>query len=153
MDAVTSKVCNRCGEDKPLEQFHKAKTGKYGRHPKCAKCKNKAAEGYYQRWTTEQRLAHRERVHRTRYGVTAEFVTDLFELQEGCCAICGKAGEKPAVGEKGRRANVLHIDHDHESGKVRALLCLNCNVGLGRFKDNTSLLLAAAIYIEKYKED
>ena len=59
----------------------------------------------------------------------------MSEAQGGLCAICQVA---PAA----------HVDHDHETGAVRALLCFNCNGGLGQFKDDPYLLHAAAYYVE-----
>lgn len=55
--------------------------------------------------------------------------------QEGRCAICRTGEEK------------LHVDHDHETGKVRALLCSYCNRGLGQFRDRIPVILAAADYL------
>jgi hypothetical protein len=53
------------------------------------------------------------------------------------CDVCG--GRKRLV-----------IDHDHKTGRVRSLLCVTCNLGLGAFKDNPELLRAAALYLEKF---
>ena len=58
----------------------------------------------------------------------------MLEEQAGLCAICKTA---PAV----------HVDHDHATGAVRALLCFNCNGGLGQFKDSPEALHAAAYYV------
>jgi hypothetical protein len=58
----------------------------------------------------------------------------MLEAQGGVCAIC-------------RTAPAVHVDHDHETGAVRALLCFNCNGGLGQFKDNPEALHAAAYYV------
>ncbi|WP_245161225.1 endonuclease VII domain-containing protein [Blastococcus sp. CT_GayMR16] len=69
-----------------------------------------------------------------RYGITAEEANFLLERQGGLCAICKSA---PAA----------HVDHDHATGAVRALLCFNCNGGLGQFKDNPEALHAAAYYV------
>jgi hypothetical protein len=69
-----------------------------------------------------------------RYGITAEEADAMFERQGGLCAIC-------------RAAPAKHVDHDHATGAVRALLCFNCNGGLGQFKDDPDLLKAAADYV------
>jgi hypothetical protein len=69
-----------------------------------------------------------------RYGITAAEADYLLESQEGLCAICKTA---PAV----------HVDHDHSTGAVRALLCFNCNGGLGQFRDDPHVLRAAADYV------
>jgi len=68
---------------------------------------------------------------------TAEDYWSMVEKQEGVCSIC------KSECDKGR----LAIDHDHKTGKVRGLLCRNCNLGLGNFLDNTSLLEAAVLYL------
>jgi hypothetical protein len=63
----------------------------------------------------------------------------MLEAQDGLCAIC-------------RSAPAVHVDHDHETGAVRALRCLNCNGGLGRFRDDPFLLRMAAFYVEGHRE-
>lgn len=80
----------------------------------------------------------RERVTR-KYGIGAAEYRALLDAQVGACPICrGSLGENP------------HVDHDHATGKVRALLCSGCNVGLGQFRDNPAALRAAADYVEHH---
>ena len=68
----------------------------------------------------------------------------LFEKQKGVCAICFSP-------ENGRYKH-LSIDHDHDTGRIRGLLCNNCNRGLGLLKDSPQLLRKAAEYVEHAKE-
>lgn len=77
-------------------------------------------------------------------GVSVDDYEKMHRSQGGLCAICGKPGD-------GRKS--LAVDHCHTSGKVRGLLCLNCNTALGHFKDNPVLLLKAALYLEHHKGD
>ena len=70
-----------------------------------------------------------------RYGITKEQYVELLVLQNFRCKICLK------------KADNLRIDHDHESGKVRGLLCNACNLALGLFRDNTQVLNDAKKYI------
>lgn len=70
-----------------------------------------------------------------RYGITYEQRDELIKKQENKCAIC--KGELP-----------LHTDHCHKTGKVRGMLCSNCNTLLGLSGDNASVLRAAAEYLE-----
>ncbi len=72
-----------------------------------------------------------------KYGLTRLQVAELRAAQGDECAICGDAGPE-------------HLDHDHESGLVRSLLCQRCNFGLGLFRDHPDLLRAAADYVERH---
>ena len=144
----TTKACTKCRRELPLSGFHRNSAQPGGRHSICRDCKNSAAAGYYQRWSPEQRALHRSRVLRSRYGIEYDFVKALYERQEGCCAICGTPGEMPASPEK-RKApkGVLCVDHSHETGEVRGLLCRPCNQGLGYFSDDVVRMAAAMSYL------
>jgi hypothetical protein len=72
------------------------------------------------------------------YGLEPEQYKVMHEAQQGKCAICS---EEP----KTKRG--LHVDHDHETGKVRGLLCHGCNVALGSFKEDVTLLNKAIEYL------
>src|SRR5262245_21672457 len=122
------KVCTKCGREKPLEEYARNRASRDGYGPECLVCKRKRSAGYYARWTPEQRLKHRGRVLKARYGITLEDLTKMYERQEGCCAICARPGKLPATESKGRRDNVLHVEHDHKTGKVRGLVCVGCNL-------------------------
>lgn len=77
------------------------------------------------------------------YGITLEEYNAFSTFCEGVCVIC--ENKCPS----GRR---LAVDHDHKTGVIRGLLCINCNKGLGNFKDNTELLQKAISYLTAYKE-
>lgn len=72
------------------------------------------------------------------YGLTPEQYQAMWDEQAGDCAICGESME----GE-----TRCHIDHNHTTGLARGLLCARCNPGLGHFRDDPDLLLAAAAYL------
>ena len=76
---------------------------------------------------------------RRHYGITLDEWQLMWEDQDGKCAICGKHFLKPS------NANV---DHNHETGKIRGLLCGRCNRGLGHFYDNTELLMKVIKYLD-----
>jgi hypothetical protein len=76
------------------------------------------------------------------YGLSESEYADMNASQHGVCAICKKT---PAEGTN------LRIDHDHNTGAVRGLLCHNCNVGIGLFFENIDLLNSASNYISKHK--
>jgi Recombination endonuclease VII len=77
------------------------------------------------------------------YGLTVEAYNALLVGQSGRCALCLTA--TPGGGR-----SRFCVDHDHESGKVRGLLCVTCNTGLGLYRDSPDLLRAAATYLESH---
>ena len=79
---------------------------------------------------------------RRKYGFGIERFNEMFAAQNGCCAICGRHQLEFVKG--------LAVDHDHETGAIRQLLCPNCNVGLGSFRDNIGLLAKAIKYLETH---
>lgn len=74
-----------------------------------------------------------------RYGLTFDEYQIMVNQQNGLCAICNTPSNRR-----------LQIDHDHATGKIRALLCHLCNKGLGCLKDNKEIMQAAILYLEKY---
>lgn len=82
---------------------------------------------------------------RRKFGITVEQYEEMLEAQEGGCAICGTTDCQAKTGK-----SRLAVDHDHDTGKVRGLLCNHCNAGLGAFRDNTTLLEKAIKYLEEH---
>lgn len=84
------------------------------------------------------------------FGIELLEYKQLLEDQRGLCAICrGKEFAKKHDSTKEIRD--FAVDHDHKTGKVRGLLCTNCNKGLGHFQDDADLVMKAALYLEKHK--
>lgn len=79
---------------------------------------------------------------RDKYGITEEQYDEMLAAQEGKCAICST--DKPTGKWK-----VFAIDHCHDTGKVRGLLCNECNRGMGLLRDAPELLIKAAEYLNK----
>jgi hypothetical protein len=102
------KICTKCDETKPLNEFHVSKNYKLGHRAMCIVC-----ERVYRKHWNRACL----------YGVSRDEFEELVAKQNGRCAICDGP---PLEGES------LCVDHDHRTSKVRGLLCKGCNVGLGR---------------------
>lgn len=81
----------------------------------------------------------------SRYGLDRDAVDRIWGWQNGSCAICRNA----LIFHSASAADTFHVDHDHLTGLVRGFLCADCNVGLGRFKDDARQLRAAADYLER----
>ncbi len=77
------------------------------------------------------------------YGITLEDYEIMFNNQNGCCAICKR--------HQAHFVKALAVDHDHETGKVRALLCEFCNTAIGLLQDNPDVILEASNYVRGYK--
>jgi cytidyltransferase-like protein len=88
---------------------------------------------------------------KTKYGLSPSDFEQMGQLQNWRCAICGTS--TPPLPSRGRKLpwTAWHIDHDHETGKVRALLCFNCNQLLGQSRDRITVLNSAARYLENHK--
>lgn len=79
---------------------------------------------------------------RNKYGISLEEYNRMFQQQEGCCAICGT--------HQSNEQRSLAVDHDHRTGKVRALLCHKCNAALGNVNDSIDILKEMISYIDKH---
>lgn len=77
------------------------------------------------------------------HGITLEQFRDMERLQGGACVIC-------RTKEAGGFGRWLKVDHCHKTGRIRGLLCHNCNTGLGHFKENLSFFEAAIAYLKKH---
>jgi hypothetical protein len=131
MPAATKK-CTSCREVKTREEFYPSKARPDGRMIYCIACaKDKSKNGGYVQTALTQRKSHLMK----RYGMTIEEFDQMREDQNGLCAVC-----------KFPHAE-LHIDHDHETGRIRGLLCNKCNLGIGFMRDDPEVLQAAINYL------
>ncbi|MFY9589082.1 MAG: endonuclease VII domain-containing protein [Actinomycetota bacterium] len=129
------KRCPDCGESKKLDDFPRNKNYKDGRHPYCKPCHNARGKETRDRLYGGSRHYHLKR----RYGIGAAEVDELIRKQGGVCAIC-------------RTRAPEHVDHDHDTGKVRGVLCFGCNGGLGQFLDNVDWMTSAIDYIRSHRD-
>ena len=88
----------------------------------------------------ERKLARRQSQLKTNYGISMQDYNEMFEKQKGRCAICNTHCTEL------KRA--LAVDHCHITGKVRGLLCDNCNHALGKFKDDVEIIKSAIEYLK-----
>lgn len=103
----------------------------------------KLKEGKRQRYLRRKANGEWRTEHlRNRYGITPEFAMALWISQEKRCGIC-----KSELDEMDYRR--VHIDHDHAVNRVRGILCIACNHGLARFRDDPTLLIAAIEYLRR----
>lgn len=143
---VSMKVCAKCDALKPLHEFYPA--GQKRQHSWCKNCMResakmsarKAAKDPVKREKRDSRLRE---LLLSKYGLTTEHYELLLEMQGGRCGICGTT----STGTKGS----FCVDHDHDSGRVRGLLCDRCNRGIGLLGDNPDTLRSAARYLDRHE--
>ncbi|QXO14575.1 HNH endonuclease [Arthrobacter phage Kaylissa] len=143
-----TKICARCKEEKPLDAFYtRSDNGKP--HANCKPChaarqRELYAESPERRAKIAERLAsdrHKQRKAELLYGMDPGDYARLLAEQGGTCSIC----HQPPSGHR------LCVDHDHTSGKVRGLLCHNCNRAIGLLGDDPERVASAAAYLERTK--
>ena len=119
--SVAAKNCTKCSTHKPLAEFHKSSSAADGKASWCKSCVNRIKRESRKRTYAPENK--RKWAIKTRYGLTPEQVDAMYAAQNGQCAVCKKAIEK------------FHIDHNHNTGAVRGLLCHRCNVRIGGWDD------------------
>lgn len=124
---------------------------KYSAHPVTKKTPdeiNARRRRYWKMTAAPKRMRkHRENMdHLKRYGLTKEQYLEMMEAQRSGCAICGGSSGSS------RNRRVLCVDHCHHTGKIRGLLCDNCNKGIGCLKDDVGLVRKALLYLEAHHE-
>jgi hypothetical protein len=138
-------LCTQCPKKGPIKPVFKG--GLCEEHYLYVRAKNN--ERYAQ--SEGVRRKNGDRCRRNSYGISADEYDMRFAEQGGVCAIC-RQPETQLGGRRGTTRLSLAVDHDHASGRVRGLLCRNCNRGLGYFNDSPDRLRAAAAYLEAQRE-
>lgn len=140
------KCCGVCGAYKLLFEFRKAKRNKSGVGNVCKECHNSRTREFNKDNRGYLTIGKRA----WRVGLTREEVekATLFfeEIQGGVCAICGET--ENILDHRTGLTYALSLDHNHNTGKLRGLLCKVCNITIGRLKDNPTILRKAAEYLE-----
>lgn len=144
------KTCKRCNVDKNLNDFFKNKKRKDGVSTYCKPCqlqyqrdRYNDPEKYKQKkmdrsiYLKNRKDSVRKWYLKTTYGLTPEEYNSLYDKEDGKCYICLE-----------KKDYYLHVDHNHNTGAIRGLLCNQCNRGLGFFKDNIESLHRAVNYLQ-----
>jgi len=139
-------LCTKCNISKPESEFHREarNTLRNMKRTQCKACDYIKQKNYVLK--NKEKIASRTLAYRREKF--RFFPSDLYDArlkeQGNVCAICGT----DSPGGRG----TFHADHDHQTNQPRGVLCHNCNVALGNFKDNPELLQAAIEYLNKYLE-
>lgn len=133
------KRCRKCEAIKPAVEFYMHE-GR--RHSRCKSCLSEYHRSRYKASNGKDKVF--EQSLKRLYGITLDDYNRMAAEQQQLCALCGEAPDTE------RR---MHVDHDHVTGRIRALLCHHCNLLLGNAKDSTDRLRLAIAYLERHQLD
>lgn len=160
MSISNFKVCPKCKQQKETEGFGKDKSTSDGLRCWCKVCNNKKSSDYqkknrayitkYQKEWSKQNPDKVRKYHvKGIYKLGWDTYNSMYFEQAGKCKLCDTEIQPSNDGLSNARVRTGAIDHCHETGRVRGILCHNCNKGLGHFKDSTELLARAINYLEE----
>lgn len=170
---LITKQCNKCNEIKPIADFPRNKSNSSGYAYECKSCmaerarirrqndpekvkayqrsRNKENAEYARKWRKENKERHKQNKRRsylkTTYGITPEVYDEMRHAQDYKCYICHK--HETDISNSGITA--LNVDHCHETGAIRKLLCMSCNIALGKVNDSIEILQRCIDYIKEHK--
>lgn len=159
---VKEKICKKCNISKQIQCFYNHKDYKDKVMSSCKDCCNKA---FYKRQKELRAIRRKERENKRSlkhpypknskeyrksiqlsavYGITLLQYNDMFNNQNGCCAICNKH-------QKDLKSSLV-VDHNHITGQVRSLLCFHCNFVIGHAMESELVLTKAINYLDKWNK-
>jgi len=145
-----TKLCPACEKNLPWSEFHRCSSTVHGYQNRCKKCNyerhnawrlqnlDKMAKDRKDRYKADPER-YKDYTRKKNYGLLPGEYAQMLANQKGGCAIC-------SVENPGGRGG-FHVDHCHETGVIRGLLCHSCNVALGHFGHNPNLLRCALDYL------
>lgn len=121
---------------------------------RCHPCTSRWNREYYQR-SAKRRLNQRRSYIQRTYGVSLKYLEEVLADQGGRCAICRKHWKDCKAAKHSRHDNVflqhLYVDHDHDTGRVRGLLCNNCNCTIAFLEEDVDRIQYVEAYLRKHK--
>lgn len=154
---MQTRICIKCNEEKEITKFNRFfRKGKEYHEHTCYSCRQKLwrqnpenlskavkrTKEWYEKNKSYVKRDKRDRDLKRLYGIGEVDFNEMLAKQEGKCKIC----KKPQTEEK-----YLHVDHCHDTKKIRGLLCTKCNTGLGLFCESAELLEKAKEYLTEHK--
>lgn len=136
-ETQSKKSCRTCSDVKSVESFHRSKKSKDGYQSQCKACQKARLSSPE---NAERRRHYAWLASIKKFGITEDQYNQMLEKQLGLCAIC----HKPDTIK-------LAVDHCHETGKVRGLLCKRCNMAIGLLDDDPDRIISAALYVKGNK--
>ena len=136
---VFMPICTRCNKSQPASEFSPDRRKKSGLQARCKTCCNQ--------WQKENPEFSRKWFFQKKYGITIGQYELMHKEQDGKCACCGQPEYRRD--HRTNKLRLLCVDHDHGTGRVRALLCDDCNVAVGRMKELPERAMMLYNYLTK----
>lgn len=136
---LKTKTCSHCGKTKLVNEYYNSQL-KSGYAASCKTCLKTIRKKRFDSNPDYFKRRARDLRYQLDYGITLDDYEQLLTKQNNQCDICGT--DTPVGGREN-----FAIDHDHSTGKIRGLLCNDCNLGLGSFQDNKESLKKAIQYL------
>lgn len=131
---MNTKKCSRCKTEKPHEDFNRSKRGINSR---CRQCDREYAKEYRLKYPDKVKESKRQ----SKYNMEKTY-NEMLDHQGYKCKVCSTHVDNASKG-------ALHVDHCHSTGKVRGLLCSNCNTALGLLKDDSHIIANLLTYLKE----
>jgi hypothetical protein len=138
-----TRTCRLCNVSKCLDEFTLRDKVKGTRRNECHTCTSRVRAANY----AANRERRRDGMRRLLYGLKPGQYEEMLNKQGGKCSICREPEASPD--RHTGRARGLFVDHDHATGRVRGLLCMRCNIGVGQFRDDVDLMKLAIEYLNR----
>lgn len=157
---LQDKICRICGDLKNRSEFYPKSDAKDGLRSTCKSCNSEESKKWGKQNKNRSYKIHknyresnpekikeiqRNTKYKLNYGITTADFEKLYSSQGEKCEICKKSTDKISTN--------MCVDHDHDTGKVRGILCRKCNSALGLFTDNEEILENAISYLKKHKQE
>ena len=139
------KDCCVCGIRKSFDSFFNSRNKNDGKSYRCKACDELARKKWKENNLLSSKLSLRKNNLKSRYGIDLDIYFSMLEKQNNKCAIC-ETKENNVLGNRAKWS--FSVDHNHITGKIRGLLCNQCNRAIGMLKDDAALLRKAADYLD-----
>ena len=140
---IETLLCKLCYERKHVSNFHKDSSSPRGHAYYCKPCATEKSRAWHfeHKGKALYKTKRQESYFKTKYNISKEVRDQMLVEQDNKCAIC-----RLSLSSNGSHT---HTDHNHQTGKIRGILCTNCNRGLGHFNDSGDNLQAAIEYLRR----
>lgn len=137
---MQTKVCTGCKIDKPKTEYPKRHDRPSGVRPKCTECQRRI-DGKRRKTEAGKKSCRSKSWKIQGVNITYEEYLEKYQKLDGCCEICNI------------KLDSLCVDHNHETGNIRGLLCTACNLGIEHFKESEQNMKNAINYLAVYGEN